>query len=44
MVNSFLFDFADKMSYLTSTLDFGIEEEMFKMKDHLLYLSKTLDR
>ena len=40
MVRSFLFDFADKMLNSTSTLDFGTDEEMYKMTDHLLYLSK----
>ena len=37
MVLSFLVDFADDFFYLTSTMDFGTEEKMFKMPDHLLY-------
>ena len=31
------FDFADDFFDLTSTMDFGTEENMFKMPDHLLY-------
>ena len=41
MIKSNLFDFSDKMFYLTSTMDLCTEEGMFKMTDHLLYLSKN---
>ena len=37
MVQSFLVNFADDFFYLTSTMDFGTEEKMFKMPDRLLY-------
>ena len=37
MVQSFLVDFADDFFYLTSTMDFGTVEKMFKMPDDLLY-------